>query len=118
MKRIPQEIKEPQLVSRVSFDADFSHGCVAVEFNPEVEEEIKDQRSGKSIRRLRLADISYRCVWCQFDSLDKTLIDKHLAMGQHPWKFNPFENPYGHIADVVIEGIDDYAAFIAEKEKR
>jgi hypothetical protein len=116
MKRIEPEEQQPvTVVSRADFDRDYTIGYVALEFNPERQVIIQDRRTTKEIRQVLLADITYRCVDCQFDSLDKKVIEEHRAEGQHPWGYGPFKNPYGHIADVEIEGIEDYATFLKEK---
>lgn len=116
MTRIEQEPKTATVVSRKDFDADRTHGFVCLEYNPEREITIKDRTSGRSIRQVLLADIMFRCVECQFDTLDRKLIEMHLIEGKHPWAYTPFESPYGNVGYVVIEGIEDYAAFLkAEK---
>lgn len=114
MKRLEPDYIEAKVIRREDFDRDFKFGCVCLEYNPEREEVITDRRSGKELRRTLQADIVYRCVRCQFDSLDKKLVDEHIAEGRHLWPYGPFQNPYGAIADVEIEGIEDYATFLKE----
>lgn len=118
MTRIEQEPLKAAIVSRKDFDADRSHGFVCLEYNPEREIILTDRTSGRSIRQTLLADVMFRCVDCQFDTLDRKLMEQHRFEGKHPWAYTPFESPYGNIGHVQIEGIEDYAAFItAEKEK-
>lgn len=116
MTRLEHEPHTAKIINRADFDKDFVHGYVILEFNPERVEVLTDRRSGKQIRRTLLADITYRCVRCQFDSLDKKRLEEHLSEGNHPWKYGPFQNPYGHIADAQIEGIEDYETFLKEIE--
>lgn len=116
VKRIEQTQPEPTIISRANFDADFRFGFVALEFNPEREIIHRDNRSGREIRTIALADICYRCVRCQFDTLDRGMINKHMDLGNHQWPYGLFNNPYGHIADAYIEGIENYPAFLAERE--
>lgn len=110
--------KPAHVVSRSEFESDRKHGFVCYEFNPEREEIVFDRRSQRQIRRKLDADIGFRCTECQFDTLDLNLIKKHIELGQHIWPYTPFENPYGNCSLVVIEGIEDYAAFVADKENR
>ena len=117
MTRIEQQQTPATIVSRESFDHDWAFGFVCLEFNPPREEILRDSRTGREIRRHLDADITYRCVRCQFDNLDKKELEIHMAEGVHPWPYGPFQSPYGHIADVEIEGIDDYQEFLNNKEK-
>ena len=117
MNVIEHERPTPIVISREAFDRDYKYGYVALEYNPERIETIKDSRSGREIRRTLLADINYRCMDCQFDTLDKKIIDEHRTEGNHPWAYGPFQSPYGHIADAEIEGIEDYQEFLTTKEK-
>lgn len=116
MTRLEHQVKAPSVISRADFDKDYAFGYVALEYNPERVEIITDRRTGKQIRRTLLADITYRCVDCQFDSLDRKVTEQHRAEGNHPWGYGPFQSPYGHIADVEIEGIEDYETFLKEKK--
>lgn len=115
MTRLEPESKPAVVISRADFERDYAFGYVALEYNPERTVVLKDRRSGKEIRQVLLADITYRCVDCQFDSLDRRLIEEHRSEGKHPWGYGPFQNPYGHIADVQIEGIEDYMTYLKEK---
>lgn len=117
MIRIEHEPRKVVTVSRKDFDADRTHGFVCLEYNPEREVVVTDRTSGRSIRRVLLADIMFRCTECQFDTLDSKLMELHQFEGKHPWAYTPFESPYGNVGFVQIEGIEDYLAFLkAEKE--
>lgn len=107
--------KTASVVSAADFETDFGFGYVAIEFNPEREVIIRDRRSEREIRRVELADICYRCVDCQFDSLDKKLIEEHREEGNHPWAYSVFKNPYGFTADVEIEGIENYPEYLKQR---
>lgn len=117
MKRLePTKKQEPVVISRANFDADFKFGYVAFEWNPERVVTLTDRLSGRQMQKTLLADIAYRCVRCQFDTLDQKLMDEHQLLQAHLWPYNPFESPYGNCSVVMIEGIEDYAAFLAAKE--
>lgn len=116
MKRVDLPTKEAVIVSRQDFDKDYELGYVAIEYNPERTVTIKDHRSNREIKQVLLPDIVYRCVDCQFDTMERKLIDDHRMEGKHPWAYGPFKNPYGYAADVEIEGIADYQTFLKEKQ--
>jgi hypothetical protein len=117
------------VISRADFESDFKRGYCVLEFRSAGEEVLRDMRNpGVEIRRKTEQVLMFRCMRCQFDCVDgnyapkvsalepgvvrsrtgKDLIQDHLAAGVHPWSYSPFQNPYGNIADVVIEGIEEY----------
>lgn len=115
--RVDHAVAAPIIVKREDFEKDYQYGFVVLEHTPEHDIEFRDRRTGKVIKRHVLSVLVYRCVDCQFDSLDRELVEKHRAEGEHPWPYDPFSNPYGKDADIQIEGIEDYAVYLAAKGK-
>jgi hypothetical protein len=116
VQHVDQDRAATKVVKRSDFDADFKHGFVCFEFNTAREIEMVNRVNGAKIIRHEAPDIAFRCVYCQFDTMDLKLMRDHIAEGDHPWKYTPFKNPYGNSACVEIEGIEDYAAFLAAEK--
>lgn len=110
MTRVDREEKQPVVVSQAEYATDKRRGYCITVWAPEREEVLKDPRSQKSVTLKHPAVFRYACMECRFDTTDENLIKEHLAAeNPHLWKFGHFDNPYGSVADVVIEGIEDYS---------
>jgi hypothetical protein len=115
----PPILKPATVVSRADYEADRLRGYCILEFRPAGIEVLTDRMNpGKEIRRPVSQILLFRCMRCQFDCVDSAytkdrtgldIMKLHLFHGEHPWSYTPFKNPYGNIADVVIEGIEDYS---------
>lgn len=127
MKRVdiePERVKEPVIVPRQDYEADRQRGYTILEYAPAGEVVIKNPRNPQSvIRRQVPAVLMFRCMQCQFDVIDGDykpetdgggprsgidIMKLHLFRREHPWRYTPFETPYGNIDDVRIEGVEDY----------
>lgn len=123
MIRVEHEAEAPvEVITRSQYETDLKVGYCILIYRPKGEQILRDRRNpGKEIRQPVDEVLTYRCMRCRFDCISGAyghgekqttginLIKAHIANGQHPWSYNPFENPYGNIADVVIEGIEDYS---------
>lgn len=107
--RVEVETPAAQVVTSADYEADRARGYCILEWAPAGQSILRDARSRKEITRQTPAVHYFRCMDCQFDTMDPEWMAKHRALGQHPWAYTPFESPYGNIADVVIEGIEDYS---------
>ena len=131
MNRIAHDEAPPVVViTREEFEQDLKNGYCKIERSPESEVVIRDKRTGAEHKRIVPQVVIFQCMLCCFncingdyldDKREKTtgakLIQKHIAGGNHPWRFALFKSPYGHIADVTIEGVDDYTAYLAERRR-
>lgn len=96
-------------VTKEEYQEDLVKGYIPRIMFEKRQQVIRDRATGMQIVRQVPEEIFYQCMRCQFDSQDEKLMLEHLTNGEHPWRFTPFENPYGHISEVVIEGIEDYS---------
>ncbi len=117
MTRVEPEIKHPVIVPRSDYEIDLKRGYCILEHRPAYTEVLTDPTSGRKIEREVKQVLVYRCMYCQFDCVDcdytndrtgLDIIRTHIFRGEHPWRYAPFFSPYGHVSDVVIEGIEDY----------
>lgn len=111
--------KEPFVISRADFEADLKRGYTVLEHSPATVEVIRDHRTGHKLERPIPAVLKLACMRCQWDTIagplglgpdnarktGEDLMVDHLRQ-EHQWPYGPFCNPYGHMADVVIEGME------------
>ena len=118
MKRVEHEAKPSHIViSRKEYETDKERGYCILERNPPSKRVIKNPRDPNSELTIDIKrSLMFRCMKCQFDVLDGDYakgngldkIKEHVWRNNHPWLYTPFTNPYGNVADVTIEGIEDY----------
>lgn len=122
--RISPEDNKRVVISKADFNKDWALGYATVEYQPESVKVHRDHRTGREVKIPIPAVINYCCMRCAFSHTMPLAMTKHQQMQEHKWPFDPFSNPYGHIADVVIEGIDDndetgvnYNEYLKEKSR-
>lgn len=121
--------KVKTVISRSDYEADRKRGFTVIEYKPAGELVIKNPRypERKVVKQVPAVHM-YQCMFCKFNAVDTAysldpdtqqprtgldIIKKHLTVNKHPWPYKPFDNPYGNIEDVTIEGVEDYSKEIA-----
>lgn len=131
IKRVDVPANPVAVISQADFEEDFKRGFCVIEYNPARTETITDHRSGASVTRELEATLVVRCMFCEFDMVagfvktykgqritGEYCMQEHLKQNKHHWPYSAFKNPYGSVADVIIEGIDgEYAEYINKREK-
>lgn len=124
IKRLDHPALPPAIVITADqYEEDKKRGYCRLEAMPAKIQTVVNPRDRAQYVEAKIPAVNmFRCMECQFDVVDQdfskgTGLDKmreHLAGGKHPWPYGHFDNPYGNIADVVIEGIDDYSTRVKE----
>jgi hypothetical protein len=112
------------VVPRADYETDRKRGFAVLEFSPKGEIVLRNPRNPESTLRREVPEVlMFRCMFCKFDAVDSSyppdpetrtprrgleLIRAHVEQNVHPWCYTPFDNPYGNIEDVTIEGVEDY----------
>lgn len=128
-QRIEPEAPAPHLVvTPDELKSDFARGYAIMLFQEEGDLVIHNPRGG-TIRRKQPQVLKYCCMRCKFDTVESyyppameggsprtglDIIRDHVFHAQHPWKFRPYETPYGLLGDVKIEGVEDYTEYLKE----
>lgn len=116
-------------IKRSDYEEDRKRGYTVLEHKPAGVLTVKNPRNPeRSFTKQIPAVHVFRCMFCKFDAADSAyspdpetsqartgidIIKKHLSIGKHPWSYTVFENPYGNVEDVTIEGVEDYLKEIA-----
>lgn len=109
---------ERTVITTAWYNTDKQRGYTILEFTPARQQTIKNPRDPSQEVHVSVPrTLTYRCMRCQFDCIDGEykdgtgvdVIKRHVLGNDHPWKYGAFSTPYGNVADVSIEGIEDYS---------
>jgi hypothetical protein len=115
VKRLEEKEIPVVTVAKSDFETDWKRGYAVLEWKPESYRVLRNPVGGREIRIKVDAVPNYCCMKCGFSTVVKEYILKHIFHDEHPWHFGPFRNPYGNIAHVVIDGVDNYDQLVKER---